>query len=61
MLEAVTRRKTEEEVRVRESRPHEWAERRLKSASYKYGAPQSHFKTCRDVFLHHTHTHTHAH
>lgn len=44
--------------RERESQPHEWGERRFNQASSKYRAPQSHFKTCRDIFIHNTHTQT---
>ena len=44
-----------------ESQPHEWGERRFNQASSKYRAPQSHFKTCRDIFILHTQIHTDAH
>ena len=47
--------------RERESQPHEWGERRFNPASSKYRAPQSHFKTCRDIFIHDTQTLTNTH
>ncbi len=50
-----------ERKRERESQPHEWGESRFKQASSKYRAPQSHFKTCRDIFIHHTQIHTNTH
>lgn len=50
MIDLVDR---EKEERGRESEPHEW--------SFKYRAPQSHFKTCVDIFIHSSETHSAVH
>lgn len=45
-----------ERVSERERQPHEWGKWRFNQTSSKCRTPQSHFKTCTDIFIHHIQT-----